>query len=325
MTRYRPWPRPGATKAPGRVLSGRATAAAAKSGGSTLVRRDEIWAGTFSAMASPCEILVDARPRAVAARLLAIAAAEARRIEQKWSRYRDDNIVHAIHHAAGQPVEVDDETAALLDFADHCHRLSEGRFDVTTGVLRRVWRFDGSDRLPDLAAVAAMLPLVGWERVRWIRPTLVVPAGMEIDLGGIGKEYAVDRVHGLLAAVSEHAFLVNFGGDLRASGPRAGGLPWRVGVDDPRAEGVPMRLVALERGALATSGDARRYLERDGIRYSHILDPLTGWPVVGAPRSVTVAAPTCTEAGMLATFAMLRGPDAEAFLDAEGARSWCIR
>ena len=310
MTRHRLWPRRVATKAPGRVVVAAATAAATSPSGTTLVRRDEIWAGTFSAMASPCEILVDARPRQEAARLLAIAAAEARRIEQKWSRYRDDNIVHAIHHAAGQPVEVDDETAALLDFADHCHRLSEGRFDVTSGVLRRVWRFDGSDRLPDPADVEAMLPLVGWERVRWTRPTLAVPDGMEIDLGGIGKEYAVDRVHGLLAAASEHAFLVNFGGDLRASGPRSGGLPWRVGVDDPRAEGAPVRIVALERG---------------GVRYSHILDPRTGWPVAGAPRSVTVAAPTCTEAGMLATFAMLRGTDAEAFLDVEGVRSWCLR
>jgi thiamine biosynthesis lipoprotein len=86
-----------------------------------------------------------------------------------------------------------------------------------------------------------------------------------------------------------------------------------------------VRIVELHRGALATSGDARRYLERDGVRYSHILDPRTGWPVAGAPRSITVAAPTCTEAGMLATFAMLRGPDAESFLDAEGVRYWCIR
>lgn len=276
-------------------------------------------------MASPCEILVDARPRPVAARLLALAAAEALRIERKFSRYRDDNIVHAIHHAGGRPATVDDETAALLDFADRCHRLSEGRFDVTSGVLRRVWRFDGSDRLPSPEDVAAMLPLVGWERVRWTHPTVVVPEGMEIDLGGIGKEYAVDRVHALLAAATEAAFLVNFGGDLRASDQRSGGLPWRVGVDDPRAEGAPVRIVELHRGALATSGDARRYLERAGVRYSHILDPRTGWPVAGAPRSITVAAPTCTEAGMLATFAMLRGPDAEAFLDAEGVRYWCIR
>jgi thiamine biosynthesis lipoprotein len=276
-------------------------------------------------MASPCEVLVDARQRRTALRLLEAAAAEAFRIERKFSRYRDDNIVHEIQHSLGRPIQVDDETAALLDFADRCYRLSDGRFDVTSGVLRRVWRFDGSDRLPAPEAVTAIRPFVGWEKVRWTSPTLVVPEGMEIDFGGIGKEYAVDRAHALLAATADGAFLVNFGGDLRASGPRSGGQPWRVGVDDPGAAGVPVRIVELLRGALATSGDTRRFLERDGVRYSHILDPRTGWPVVGAPRSITVAAPTCTEAGMLATFAMLRGPEAEIFLDAEGVRHWCIR
>ena len=276
-------------------------------------------------MVSPCEVLVDARQRRTALRLLEAAAAEAFRIERKFSRYRDDNIVHEIQHALGRPIQVDDETAALLDFADRCYRLSDGRFDVTSGVLRRVWRFDGSDRLPTPEAVTAIRPFIGWENVRWTNPILVVPEGMEIDFGGIGKEYAVDRVHTLLAATTDAAFLVNFGGDLRASCPRSGGPPWRVGVDDPRVAGVPVRIVELLRGALATSGDTRRFLERDGVRYSHILDPRTGWPVVGAPRSITVAAPTCTEAGMLATFAMLRGPEAEIFLDAEGVRHWCIR
>ena len=276
-------------------------------------------------MASPCEILIDEGSRRAAHRRLEIGAAEAFRIEQKFSRYRSDNVVHEIQHARGRPVQMDTETAALLDFADRCYRMSEGRFDVTSGVLRRVWRFDGSDRLPSSEAVAAIRSLVGWEKVRWDPPTLVVPEGMEIDLGGIGKEYAVDRVHALLAAESGPAFLINFGGDLRASGPRARGIPWRVGVDDPSAEGVPIRIVELQRGALATSGDTRRFLQRDGVRYPHILDPQTGWPVLGAPRSITVAAPTCTEAGMLATFAMLKGPDAEAFLESEGARHWCIR
>ena len=117
-------------------------------------------------------------------------------------------------------------------------------------------------------------------------------------------------MHGLLAAASEHAFLVNFGGDLRASGPRSGGLPWRVGVDDPRAEGAPVRIVALERGALATSGDARRYLERDGVRYSHILDPRTGRPVANGVVSASVLAPDCTLADGLATAVMVMGRDA---------------
>ena len=276
-------------------------------------------------MAGPCEILVETDSRNLAADLLACAREEALRIERTFSRYRDDGIVSRIHAARGRPVEVDGETAALLDFADQCHRLSGGSFDVTSGVLRRAWRFDGSDRIPTPEAVAAILPLVGWKKALWEKPTFTLPEGMEIDLGGIGKEYAVDRVHDLCAARSPAAFLVNFGGDLRASGPRADGTPWRVGIDDPRREGTPLHMVELLRGSLATSGDARRFLEKDGVRYPHVLDPRTGWPVTGAPRSITVAAPTCTEAGMLATFAMLQGAGAERFLEAEGVRCWCFR
>ena len=100
----------------------------------------------------------------------------------------------------GRPVAVDDETAHLLDYAATCHEISDGLFDITSGVLRRVWRFDGGDRVPDRRRRAEVLAHVGWHRVTWQRPALTLPAGMEIDLGGIGKEYAVDRAAALVAA-----------------------------------------------------------------------------------------------------------------------------
>jgi thiamine biosynthesis lipoprotein len=90
-------------------------------------------------------------------------------------------------------------------------------------------------------------------------------------------------------------------------------------------EGAVARHIDLTVGALATSGDSRRFLFKDGKRYCHVLDPTSGWPVVGAPRSVTVAAATCTEAGMLATLALLQGAEAEAFLEALGAQFWALR
>jgi thiamine biosynthesis lipoprotein len=138
---------------------------------------------------------------------------------------------------------------------------------------------------------------------------------MEIDFGGIGKEYAVDRAASLVAARTERSVLVNFGGDLVASGPRRGARPWGVGIDDPdrTGDGVLHR-VELTRGGLATSGDARRFIRHEGKRLGHILDPTTGWPVEGAPRSVTVVAATCLEAGTLSTLAYLQGAGAEAFL-----------
>lgn len=276
-------------------------------------------------MASPCEVHVAGADRTSAERALEIAAAEAWRIEAKFSRYRAGNIVHTLNSAGGQPVSVDEETARLLDYAAELWRLSDGKFDITSGVLRKVWRFDGSDRLPKRSAVKSLLDRVGWQRVRWQAPQLTLAPGMQIDFGGIGKEYAVDRVVAALAGIAPNC-LVNFGGDLRALGPSLGGRPWTVGIEALSADAAAAaKRIELVHGALATSGDARRYVLKNGKRYGHVLDPTTGWPVEGAPRSVTVAAATCTQAGMLATFALLRGRDAEAFLAAQGVDHWCLR
>ncbi len=296
-----------------------------KKDGQPLTRENGLWTGRFHAMAGPCEILIDTQDAALAEALFHLAEEEARRIEQKFSRYRDDNIVHRINHADGKPIEVDEETADLLDFAATCAALSEGTFDITSGLLRQVWRFDGSDRLPDPKAVAALLPRIGWSKVSWKRPFFTLPAGMEIDFGGIGKEYAVDRTAHILSKYLGTGILVNYGGDLFAVGPRADGTPWQIGIDDPGASGEKLvAKIPLKQGGLATSGDARRYLLKDNIRYSHILDPRTGWPVKNTPRSVTVLAPTCLEAGMLATFAMLQGNKAKTFLEGEGVPFWLV-
>jgi thiamine biosynthesis lipoprotein len=272
----------------------------------------------FFAMGSPCQVLIDSDDTAERLALIETAKAEALRVEQKFSRYRSDNLIHRINHAEGRGTEVDPETALLLDYAAICHQTSDGLFDITSGALRRAWSFDGSDRIPDPEAVRAALALVGWQRVEWKKPVLTMPAGMEIDLGGIAKEYAVDRTAGLLQARTGRPFLVNFGGDLYAPGPRRGGRPWGVGVDDPSRTGeAVLYRIDLTRGGLATSGDARRYVIHRGRRLGHILNPKTGWPVEGAPRSVTVLAPTCLEAGTLSTLACLQGPRARRFLEGQ--------
>jgi thiamine biosynthesis lipoprotein len=255
--------------------------------------------------------------------LLALAAGEARRIERKFSRYRSDNLIHRINTSNGAPVSLDDETADLIDYAARCFELSDGRFDITSGVLRAVWRFDGSGNIPTSEAVQAVMAHVGWRKAQWQRPVLQLAPGMEIDLGGLGKEYAVDRVARLLRPQTTAQFLVNFGGDLYVSGARRDGVPWVIGLDDPSASGArALGELHVQHGGIATSGDARRYLLKDGVRYSHILDARSGWPVSDAPRAVTVVAPTCLEAGVLATFALLHGGDARAFLEAQGVPFW---
>lgn len=270
-------------------------------------------AGRFEAMASPCELLVDGADQASLRQLTRLVADEVWRIERHWSRYLPGNIVDRINRADGRTVVVDEETARFLDYAAQLWELSDGLFDVTSGVLRRAFRFDGSDRLPSVADVEALLPLVGWEKAFWQSPRLTLLPGMQIDFGGIGKEYAVDRGCALAAAAAGLPVLLNCGGDLVASGPRIDGRPWLVGIDT-QGIGEPAPVIALQRGGIASSGDVHRYLLKDGVRYPHVLDPRSGWPVTGGPRVVTVVAGSCTEAGVLSTLALLHGAQAESYL-----------
>jgi thiamine biosynthesis lipoprotein len=279
---------------------------------------------SFHAMASPCELLLGGADRQLALQLGSVVAAEAWRIEAKFSRYRADSVVSRIHHQRGSVVQVDEETASLLDFAQRCFELSDGLFDITSGPLRRVWHFDGSDRLPEPQEVEKLLPLIGFGKLSWKSPWLGVPSDMEIDFGGIGKEYAVDRAYDLMGAQCPVPFLVNFGGDLRVSRPLAHG-PWKVGIERPDCDRRAAMMLEIEQGGLATSGDSHRFLMKAGVRYGHILDPRTGWPVPDAPRSVTVAASSCTEAGLLSTLAVLNGKDAEQFLLQQAVRFWAFR
>jgi FAD:protein FMN transferase len=280
----------------------------------------------FTAMAGPCIVLVDSEDQRLGLEMGGIAETEALRIEAKFSRYRP-SVVTDINRGAGSPVVVDSETADLIDYAARCHELSGGLFDITSGALRRVWRFDGSGAgsIPSESEVRRVLRDVGWHRVSWNRPTLTLCAGMEVDFGGIGKEYAVDRALTLALARSQQPVLVNFGGDLRVSGPRRDGASWRVAIEDANRAGDSVGLLELAAGALATSGDTYRHIVKDGRRLGHVLDPRTGWPVADAPKSVTVHAATCTEAGLLAKLALLSGAGAEEFLKAEGVRAWCVR
>ena len=288
--------------------------------------------GRFRAMASPCEVLLESDDLALCRAATELAAAEAQRIEQKYSRYRADSVLSKLNQNAGHWQTLDEETCLLLQFADTCYALSDGLFDISSGILRRIWQFDGSDKLASASDIEAILPFVGWHKVQRRQNQLYLPAGMELDLGGIAKEYAVDKVQQLLsarfaadAAAPFPSVVVNFGGDMHCNQKRRDGTLWRIGIEHPGLADQAITAVGLAEGALATSGDSRRFLLKDGIRYSHILNPKTGWPVQQALRSVTVAAPNCLLAGMLATTALLHGADAEAFLQAQGLQYYVGR
>jgi len=279
----------------------------------------ELRSHPFRAMGSPCEIRLYAESGQRADAVAAAARAEVLRLESKYSRYRDDSLVARINRSAGDPsgVEVDEETAGLLDYAATAFEQSDGLFDISSGVLRRVWDFR-SGRVPEPAEVDAVRRLVGFEKVRWQRPRLALPlVGMELDFGGYVKEYAADRAVAVCRQAGVRHGLVDLGGDLALAGPHPDGRPWQVGVRHPRRPGAALATLALAEGAIASSGDYERCLEVGGRRYGHILSPKTGWPVEGL-AGVSVVASRCLIAGTATTIAMLKGSEGPAWLDALG-------
>jgi len=275
---------------------------------------------SFDAMGSPNELQIWHDDERRARMLADTAIADVRRIEAKYSRYRADSVTARINGAAGAAaVAIDAETYALLGYADRCHRLSAGRFDITSGVLRHAWDFRRSPpRLPDETEVAAVTALIDWPSVEWSPRSVRLPRrGMEIDFGGIGKEYAADRMATICHDSGAPHTLANLGGDVRAAGPQPDGSPWRVGISHPRQADAIMATVEIDGGAVATSGDYQRFFDLDGRRYCHIIDARSGRPVTHW-QSISVLAPLCVLAGSCATIAMLLEEDGEAFLGREG-------
>ncbi|KQQ32604.1 thiamine biosynthesis protein ApbE [Duganella sp. Leaf126] len=268
----------------------------------------------FDAMGSSCELRLSAPNAAAAEALAARAIAEVRRIETKYSRYRPDSIVSRINAAAGQaPVACDSETMALIDYAAALFSASGGLFDITSGVLRRAWDFR-QPRVPDADTLGPLLALVGWRHVQCDRQQVqLMQAGMELDFGGFGKEYAADRAAAVLIEAGVHHGYVNLGGDMRFIGPRPDGQPWQIGIQDPRNPQATVASIPISCGALTTSGDYERYFDLDGVRYCHILDPRTGMPV-RYWRSVSVMAPMAVAAGSCSTIAMLKQQEGHTFL-----------
>ena len=272
----------------------------------------------FRAMGSACEVVLASSSDKDAQRLAQMAISEVIRIERKYSRYTADSVVSHVNQQAGvAPVACDDETWALLQYAAKLHEQSGGMFDITSGVLRQVWNFQLAV-LPVQEKVTAVLAKVGWHKVLLQNQSVFLPdIGMEIDLGGFGKEYAADRAAQVLQAQGVKSGHVNLAGDMRFLGPKPTGEPWMIGIQDPRHSSQVIATLPMMQGGLATSGDYERYFELGGQRYCHVINPLTGWPVTYW-RSVSVTAPATVVAGCTSTMAMLMEERGLAFLQATG-------
>lgn len=228
-----------------------------------------------------------------------------KRFNDKYTRYDPSSIISKINSQAGLgPVEVDKETEKLFNIAAALYEQSGGLFDITSGVLRKAWSFH-RNTVPSHQELAPLLVKIGWDKVQWDAPHIFLPdAGMELDLGGFGKEYIIDQAAEFLISRQIKSGLINMGGDIRILGPLPSKRPWQVGIAHPENPSTAFTTISVESGSIATSGDYERYFIKSCKRYSHILNPKTGMPTFGL-RAVTVQAISCLHAGTVATMALL--------------------
>ncbi len=266
-----------------------------------------------SKMGSRFDITVVATDPAAAERAIAAAWAEIDRIEALISSWREDSETSAVNRAAGQqPVAVSDELFGLVRRALKISELSDGAFDITFASLGRLWDFRAEQPvLPDPAELERRLADVDWRQVELDPAAKTIRlgrAGSRIGFGAIGKGYAANRAVFILREQGIRHGVVSAGGDLVAFGKRENGRPWSIGISDPRQPDKVFASLDLSDTAVVTSGDYESFIEIDGKRYAHILDPRTGWPVEHL-RSVTVVCPDAELADALATTVFVLGPD----------------
>jgi thiamine biosynthesis lipoprotein len=237
------------------------------------------------------------------------------RLEKLMSVWVVNSDLVRVNRAAGMsPVAVSPEVREVLKRAGEISEWTGGKFDVTFGALAGLWRFDHDqdNTVPDMDEVRRRLPLIDFRAIRvddTAGTVFLERRGMSINLGGIGKGYAIDRGAAILRRRGFRDFMIQSGGDLYVSGLNAG-RPWQLGIQDPRS---PARRifarVDISDGTFSTSGDYERFFMKDGRRYHHLLDPSTGEPAHGA-RSVTIVSNTATVADGLSTGVFIMGPDA---------------
>ena len=231
--------------------------------------------------------------------------------EARYSRFIGDSLIGRINAAAGEHwVEIDPETEALFQLCQDMIFFTRGVFDPTALPLMKLWNWKAQPPVvPTEEAIRAARGLVGWNKIQRRPGGIFLPrAGMLLDLGGIGKEYAVDRALTLGLERGLANVLVDFGQDVRVHGRPDKGDKWIIGLEDPHQPGKCWTAVAVNNEAVATSGDYVRHFTYAGKRFGHIIDPRIGYPVDNGVLSVSIVAPHCTFAGILATAAFILGP-----------------
>jgi thiamine biosynthesis lipoprotein len=264
----------------------------------------------FRAMSTICRVHVHGISGEVVRDFQRDVVAWTGQFEARYSRFIPDSLISRINAAAGEHwVEVDSDMERIFTLCQDLFFFTRRAFDPTSLPLIKLWNWKNQPHVvPADASVRAALELVGWNKVQRRAGGIFLPqAGMSIDLGGIGKEYAVDCVMNLAIQRGIPNVMVDFGQDVRVRGQAPDKKFWWIGLEDPLHAGKCWTGVAVTDHAVATSGDTQRFFEINGRRYSHIIDPRTGYPADNGCRAVSVIAPSCTIAGLFSTTVFILG------------------
>ncbi len=272
---------------------------------------------TFQAMGSPCEILIDSKDELLANLIITKAVQEVIRLENKYSYYKENSFITKLNNTKKECI--DKEIYDLLEVSNQAYKLSNKLFDITSGVLKSIWNFNSKNFIfPNKEQITSSLKNIGWNKVIYNHNEVILPPNFSIDLGGIVKEYAVDKVLEVLNQKYRTPILINLGGDLGVSNTKPKN-PWQIGLENPNNKNCPIN-IALIQGKIATSGDTHKFFIKNNKKYCHIINPLTGYPVKNPPKSVTVIYDNCLLAGILTTISILYEQDAEKFLKAQNVK-----
>ena len=242
--------------------------------------------------------------------ILKDALQECGRYEQLLSRTVEGSDVWRINHAEGTPVEVPDDTIAILQCAKKIGDLSGGAFDVTIAPVSTLWDFkSGEHTLPDADAIDRAAGLVDYTRMKIEGKTVTLPAGMMIDLGGIAKGFTGDRVGEIFSQYNIQSGIISLGGNVQAYGTKTNGKPWRVAIQNPENSMEYLGVLDVQDKAVVTSGGYERFFEENGVRYHHIIDPRTGYPADSGLISATIVCEKGILADGLSTSLFIMGKD----------------
>lgn len=234
-------------------------------------------------------------------------------VDNSLSTYVSKSLVYRVN-SAGSFLKMDEHFQKVLEKSMELSKESKGLFDVSIGPLAELWGFGLSKRSKvDSASVDSLKAFVNYRKIRIKGDSVFLPTGMKMDFNAIAQGYTVDLIAEFLLAKGIEDFMVEVGGEIRTKGKNGKGQVWRIGIDKPEEKMDPndrlQAIISLENAALATSGNYRKYWvdEETGLKYSHTLNPKTGFPAKNRLLSVSIIAPTAMEADGYSTMSMVMG------------------